>query len=384
MEMRMEMKKARILLWLILPAVLCAVLLAGCAQVAPTASVSQNPSDLPLTDQFAAIRQAADAYLSGKQVEPITAEELYAEYVKGRNAQYILVDIRAREDFVSGNIRGSLNIPYALTADIKKLANLPKDKTLVVIDYNGHWAAQTAVTWNMLGYQAVPLQFGMQSWSKDPAACGYEVFPSEPLHKPLVSATAERAQYSLPELKMPEGEVKELIRKLTVTYLDRNYKGFVEAGDLMAVLDGGSATQEYYLVDVRQPQHYQAGHLPSSINIPLARLAKIENLQGLPQDKKIVLVGYDGLDASQGARILVTLGYNAVALKYGLSYWSGEEKVTGIKPIRSLVKECPAESVVLNAENVGDGEQLRLPAGDCYRLTPLNYLAPSTGPAGCG
>lgn len=117
--MGMEMKKARILLWLILPALLCAVLLAGCAQVAPTASVSQNPSDLPLTDQFAAIRQAADAYLSGKQVEPITAEELYAEYVKGRNAQYILVDIRAREDFVSGNIRGSLNIPYALTADIK-------------------------------------------------------------------------------------------------------------------------------------------------------------------------------------------------------------------------------------------------------------------------
>jgi hypothetical protein len=81
-------------------------------------------------------------------------------------------------------------------------------------------------------------------------------------------------------------------------------------------------------------------------------------LKRLPLDKKIILIGYDGMDGSQGARVLVTMGYNAVALKYGISYWSSEEDRTGIAPIKSLVQ-------------------------DYYELTPLNYARPSAGPAGC-
>lgn len=335
------------------------ILMVGCTQAVPIANPVENPAELTADDQFEVIRQAADTYLAAGKVVAISPEKLYQEYVQGRNPEYYLVDIRASADFVASNIRGSVNIPYAQTVSLKKLENLPADKTLVVIDYNGHWAAQTAATWNMLGFKAVPLQYGIQSWTKEQASTGYEAFPEKPLGKPLVTEVKELGEYALPELKMPEGKVQELVRLLSGTYLDRNYKGFILAEDLLAVMADGTSKEENYLVDIRRSEHYKLGHLADSVNIPLAELAKAEMLKRLSLDKKIVLIGYDGMDASQGSRILVTMGYNAVALKYGMSYWSGDEAVTGAEPIQSLVQEV-------------------------YELAPLNYVTPSAGPAGCG
>ncbi len=329
--------------------------LVGCSQ---PAAIS-NPSQLPQADQFEVVRKAADEYLSGDKIISMLPEQLYKEYVQEKNAKYLLIDIRASKDFINSNIRGSINIPYAQTVSLKKLENLPKDKTIVVIDYNGHWAAQTAATWNMLGLNAVPLKYGIQSWSKEEGPAGYESFPEKPLDNPLVTTEKALNEYILPELKMSQAQSEELIRILSGTYLDRNYKGFITAEDLMTIIPESQAAGDHYLVDVRSPEHYKLGHIEGSVNIPLANLSKVEMLKRLPQDKKIVLIGYDGMDGSQGARILVTLGYNAVSLKYGLSYWNGNQQLTGTDPIHSLLQ-------------------------DYYLLTPLNYAKPSGGPAGCG
>ncbi|MFA5537348.1 MAG: rhodanese-like domain-containing protein, partial [Bacillota bacterium] len=93
--------------------------------------------------------------------------------------------------------------------------------------------------------------------------------------------------------------------------------------------------------------------------ISLNDLAKTDILKLLPKSKKLIIVGYDGMDASFGVRALVTMGYNAVALKYGLSFWN-DELVPSTSPLHpELIPEY-------------------------FELTPLNYLPPSTGPAGCG
>ena len=314
-----------------------------------------NLGEVLVSDQFEVIRSVADKYLSSSSAAAMTPDELYREYVLGQDSEYYLVDIRASEDFISSNIPGSVNIPYAQTASPQKLAALPKDKILVIIDYNGHWAAQTAATWNMLGYQAVPLLYGIQGWTLKEAPTGYDAFPRQAMVNPLVQAVEPLVEYSLPELRYDSGNTDELIALLSRTYLDRNYKGLITAEELLQAELGNS---ENYLVDVRERQHYRLGHLEDSVNIPLAELADAEMLKHLPWDKRIVLIGYDGLDASQGTRVLVTLGYDAVALKYGMSYWHGDEQLTGVSPISNLAK-------------------------DYYELAPLNYLAPSTGAAGC-
>lgn len=340
---------------LIIISMLIASLLSGCLQPIQPAQVI-NPEEKPTADQFEFVRQATEDYLAGDQVASLTPEQLYQEYIQEKNGKYLLVDIRAQADFTTSNIRGSINIPYTQTADLKKIANLRQDKTLVVVDYNGHWAAQTAATWNMLGLEAVPLLYGMQSWTTDQVALGYEPFPEEALNNPLVAEESSLGQYNLPELKIPEGTIQEIITRLSGTYLDRNYKGFVTADEVLADLSAGTSD---YLIDIRQPEHYEKGHIEGSVNIPLSQLATEEMLKYLPLDKKITLIGYDGMDASQGVRALVTMGYNAEALKYGMSYWHGDQELTGVSPLRNLVQ-------------------------DYYELIPLNYVQPAAGPASCG
>ena len=345
-------------LWQLLLLPILVLSLVGCSYSGQSAQVAKPNSDLPLTDQFESVSRIADEYLSNLKLVSLAPEQLYQKAVLGQDARYFLVDIRASQDFVNSNIRGSVSIPYNQTASSQKLVSLPKDKTLVIIDYNGHSAAQTAATWNLLGYRAVPLQYGIQGWTHEEAPAGYEVFPSQALVNPLVKNEAALEQYKFPELKYAQGKTEEYILETSATYLDRNYKGFITAEDLLGILQQGPES-DYFMVDIREQQHYQNGHLEGSVNIPLAELADLEMLNHLPLNKKIVLIGYDGMDASQGTRVLVTLGYDAVALKYGMSYWHGDEKVTGISPIHNLVR-------------------------DYYELSPLNFVQPSTGAAGCG
>lgn len=349
------MKKKKSLSLIIVLALIVS-LAVGCTQPSQVISPQIDPEEKPTADQFEFVRQATEDYLAGNQITSMTPEQLYQEYIQEKNGKYLLVDVRAQEDFTANNIRGSINIPYSQTVNIKKLANLRQDKTLVVIDYNGHWAAQTATTWNMLGLKAVPLLYGMQSWTTNQESLGYDPFPEEALSNPLVIEDSPLGQYNLPELKIPEGTVQEIIRRLSATYLDRNYKGFVTADEVLESLKDGT---NHYLVDVRESKHYDKGQIEGSVNIPLNQLAKTEMLKYLPLDKKIILIGYDGMDASQGVRALVTLGYDAVALKYGMSYWHGDEEVTGASPVRNLVQ-------------------------DYYELIPLNYVQPAAGAASCG
>lgn len=344
--------------WQLLLLPILVLSLVGCSYSAQSGQVVKPSSDVPPTNGFEAVRKVANDYLTTSKVGSISPEQLYQKVVLGKDAQYFLVDIRENLDFVNSNIQGSVSIPYNQTANPKILAALPKDKTMIIIDYNGHWAAQTAATWNLLGYQAVPLLYGIQGWTHEEAPAGYEAFPSQALSNPLVTKEVALNQYNLPEVKFAQGKTEEYIVESSGTYLGRNYKGVITAEDLLGALQQG-ADGENYLVDIRQPQHYQIGHLEGSVNIPLAGLTDTERLKQLPLDKRIVLIGYDGMDASQGTRVLVTLGYDAVALKYGMSYWNSDEKVTGVSPIRNLVK-------------------------DYYKLSPLNYVQPSTAVAGCG
>ena len=337
-----------------------ALALVGCSSSSSTTPAKEpSPQEVPLVEQSEAVRGVVDNYLSSHKITSLTPEELY-QIVRAHDPNYFLVDIRANGDFVAGNIESSVSIPYAQTSDPERLANLPKDKILVVIDYNGHLAAQTAATWNLLGYEAVPLLYGVQSWTQDISATGYDPFPAEPLNYPLVTEVKATSiiQETLPEIQYPEGQTQDYLVHAAKTYLNRNYKGIITAEELYDSLEQGK-TEQFFLVDIRKPEHYRAGHIEGSINIPLEQLAKIDSLKSFPPDKRLVLIGYNGLDASQGVRCLVTLGYDCVALKYGMSYWGSEEQTTGVAPIHDFVQ-------------------------DHYQLIPLNYVVPSTGAAGCG
>jgi rhodanese-related sulfurtransferase len=87
----------------------------------------------------------------------ITPEELYKEDF----SKFFLLDIRKKEDFEEGHIKGAKNIFWMDLLKEKNLEKLPKDKKIVLICYVGHTASQMMVALKLLGYDAMTLKFGM-------------------------------------------------------------------------------------------------------------------------------------------------------------------------------------------------------------------------------
>ena len=77
-------------------------------------------------------------------------------------------------------------------------------------------------------------------------------------------------------------------------------------------------TSDFFLLDIRKPDVYKEGHIKGSTNIFWLELLEEENLKKLPKDKKIVIICYVGHTASQMLVALRLLGYDVVALKYGM------------------------------------------------------------------
>ena len=86
----------------------------------------------------------------------ITPEELEEDA-----GQYFLLDIRSKDVFEEGHIKGSSNIFWQKLLEDENLNKLPKDKVIVLICYVGHTASQMLLALRLLGYEAVALKFGM-------------------------------------------------------------------------------------------------------------------------------------------------------------------------------------------------------------------------------
>ena len=97
-----------------------------------------------------------------------------------------------------------------------------------------------------------------------------------------------------------------------------------------------SSAKDYVLVDVRSAKDFQAGHIPTAINIPYRDIANAQSLAKLPRDKEIILYcnsGHEstkeiilycnsGHESTKVLSILKMLGYNAYGMKWGMMAWN--------------------------------------------------------------
>lgn len=96
--------------------------------------------------------------------------------------------------------------------------------------------------------------------------------------------------------------------------------GVISAEELGTLL----IEQEAILLDVREIEEYEAGHIDGSFNVPIRELAK--NLDLLPDlDAEIYVICQGGARAMLATAALHTLGYdNAITLAGGMGAWTGE------------------------------------------------------------
>lgn len=115
--------------------------------------------------------------------------------------------------------------------------------------------------------------------------------------------------------------------------------------EIKAILDSDSRG-EYLLLDVRQPEEYQAGHIPGAMLIPLGEL---EARQGeLDRDRRIIAYCRSGHRSMAAAIALCGLGFEGLYhLDGGILDWP-YETITGIPERRpQLVTESASVGDIL-------------------------------------
>jgi len=77
---------------------------------------------------------------------------------------------------------------------------------------------------------------------------------------------------------------------------------------------------EHHLLDVREDDEWQAGHIEGAQHIPLGELG--DRLGELPAERRIVAVCRSGIRSAAAARGLTQLGFDALNLDGGVTAWS--------------------------------------------------------------
>ena len=74
------------------------------------------------------------------------------------------------------------------------------------------------------------------------------------------------------------------------------------------------------LLDVREPDEWQAGHAPNAVHVPLAALAA--SIDQLDKEQPVVAVCRVGGRSERAAAVLLQRGYDAVNLAGGMQAWN--------------------------------------------------------------
>jgi rhodanese-related sulfurtransferase len=107
-------------------------------------------------------------------VTQVSQDALVARQQK-HDASLFLLDVRTPEEFAAGHVPGAVNIPHDQVA--ARLAEVPKDKDVVLYCHSGRRAGLAADTLAAHGYKRLShLEGDMQGWT----ATGRSVEASAP------------------------------------------------------------------------------------------------------------------------------------------------------------------------------------------------------------
>ena len=75
-----------------------------------------------------------------------------------------------------------------------------------------------------------------------------------------------------------------------------------------------------FLVDVREPDEWTAGHAPGAMHIPLGQLGA--RYTEIPQDGQVYVICRAGSRSNQAALALAGAGWNVVNVSDGMTGWA--------------------------------------------------------------
>ena len=128
-------------------------LLGGCGQSAETSR--------PMN--WESLEEIARAVV--RQDDRVLADDL-ADWLLAERKDYLLVDIRAKDDYASGHIDSARNIPLPELIKRSTLGDLPRDRRLLVYSAGTENASKAVVMLRLAGLNAYALVGGYNEWRR--------------------------------------------------------------------------------------------------------------------------------------------------------------------------------------------------------------------------
>lgn len=114
---------------------------------------------------------------------------------------------------------------------------------------------------------------------------------------------------------------------------------------------------QYQLVDVRQPEEYQAEHIPGAALLPLGEAeGRVRELLSSPAPFKIVYCRSGGRSARAAAFFAQAGVTNVFNLRGGMLGWNGE-RVSDFPKLRTFEEGAAARDVLVQAMNLEKGAE---------------------------
>lgn len=90
-------------------------------------------------------------------------------------------------------------------------------------------------------------------------------------------------------------------------------------GQRVPAVDAGSVPEDGYLLDVREPDEWTAGHAPDAVHLPLGQLRA--RADEVPDDRNVYVVCRSGGRSAQAAAFLNAEGWSATNVDGGMQAW---------------------------------------------------------------
>jgi rhodanese-related sulfurtransferase len=225
----------------------------------------------------------------------ISAEEL-AERQK-RGERIAIFDSRSYEEYHSNSIPGAISVPGAeLVYRFQEM--VPSQDTFVVVNCGGRTRSIIGAQ-SLIDAQApnriVSLKDGTMAWH----LAGLGV---------VAGATARAPEVSAAGIAVARQRADVVARRYGVPVIDRATLAEWQR----------EADRTLYLLDVREPAEYRAGHLPGSVMAPGGQLVQETDSWLGVWGARVVLADDTGVRARMTASWLRRMGWDAVVLEGGL------------------------------------------------------------------
>ena len=209
-----------------------------------------------------------------------------------------------------GNINNAYRInPLTLADD--EYFNLDPNADIVTYCWTGQTSSMITAYLNVIGYNAYSLKFGVNSLIYSNLEA-HNWSAAQIMNYPLVkSQTQDRFEVLKTYLINQNLDLNDILTDW-ITTAENVYNTMMDA----------DPSNDYFIIDIRQPGDYEDGHIEWAVNSTLGGILVAAQDAG---GKPIIVVCYSGQSAGHGVVALRLSGYtNAKVMKWGMCSWNAE------------------------------------------------------------